>query len=326
MKKLYICAAAALLMAASCQHDIVRPAEFTVSLDESNTYLAGDPVRFNFTGEVDNIIFYSGETGHQYKYRDRYTVPVEDVLSIRLDMNIMAKYGSKPGLEMYVTNTFEGLKGDDAQADKATVKALAEGGMQGWTRLEWSDLANKWKAQSYGEAEGDPDFKAMADNFCIAFHWCPPTHEDTQRWYYINGSLHLELDGAEPSDTDLGEMGLVTVMLNDEIEDPYHKNASNGSIILNKPNDATILCQGVAKDVLTYALDGWIFSTPMPLNRVANDKAVVIKNLQNYLHSYEYVFEEPGTYEVTFVGSNENYLQKDGKEVTMRITVLEKLD
>lgn len=324
MNKLYFCAALALLTA-SCQHDIVRPVDFTVTLDSSNTYLAGDPVRFNFEGEVDNIIFYSGETGHQYKYKDRYSVPLDEVLSIRLDMNIKARYGSKPGLEMYVTNSFEGLKGDDAQADKATVKALAEGGMQGWTKLEWSDLANEWQARSYGEAEGDPDLKSMADNFCIAFHWCPPTNEDTQRWYYINGNLHLELDGTEPSDTDLGQMGLVSVMLNDEVEDPYKKNAGNGSIIMNKPSDAAILCQGVAANVLPYAIDGWIFSTPMPLNMVANDKAVVIKNVQNYLHSYEYVFEQPGTYEVTFVGSSENYLASDGKTVSMRITVLEKL-
>lgn len=323
IRKIYFCAAALLLVA--CQHDIVRPIDFSFTLDPSNTYLAGETLRFNFEGEADNILFYSGETGHQYKYRDRYSVPMEQIESVRLDVNIKARYGDDQALEIYVTDSFEGLKGNDALSDRATVKAMVEGGMQGWTKLEWTDQKEEWKACSYGEGENGPDLKALAENFCIAFHWCPPSAERKQRTYYINGSLHTELDGTEPVDTDLKELGLLSVMLNEEIEDPYHKNKGNGSIIFNQTNNGVIVFQGVDPYVLGYALDGWVFSTPMPLNRVVNDKAVVVKNLQNYQRSFEYVFEEPGTYEVCFVVSNENYMQSESKVFSQRITILEKL-
>lgn len=326
MRKIYVIAAALLVMA-SCQHDIVRPAEFNVTLDESNTYFVGDPVRFNFEGEVDNVIFYSGELGHQYKYRNRFSVPVEDILSIRLDLSIQARWGDPGSLEIWVTNSFAGLKGNDGEADRATVQAMVDGGMEGWTKIDWTDGENKvWKDQSFGEAEGDPDFGVISDNFCIAFHWCPQAYDKAQRTYWINGKLHVELDGMEPSDTELSQLGFTPLMMNREIEDPYRKNAGNGSIILNNPATGALIFQGVNPNDLEYAIDGWAFSTPMPLNKVSNDKAVVIKNVQNYLHSYEYAFSEPGTYDVTFVGSNENYLQKDGKEVNMKITVLEKIN
>lgn len=57
---------AMLLTVAACEHDIVRDTDFVVSFDSSNSYVAGEPVRFLFDGEVDNIVFYSGEPGSVY--------------------------------------------------------------------------------------------------------------------------------------------------------------------------------------------------------------------------------------------------------------------
>ncbi len=312
---------AGLLAVFGCKHDIVRPSEFQVTLDEGNSYLAGEPVRFNFSGEVENIIFYSGETGHQYKYKDRYTVPQEDVQSISLNLQTMARYGLAGAMEIWVTNKFEGLKGDDGAADRATVKAMVEGGMQGWTKLPWEEGAStKWANQTIGTNEGDPDLGALADNFCIAFHWCPPATTSTQRTYWVNGSLHLEIAGTNPTNTDITKLNFKTVMMNEEL-DPYHVNKGNGSIVLNNPNTASLIFQGVGANALSYCLDGWAISTPSPLNRVANDQAIVIKDMQNYLHHYEYVFAEPGEYDLYFVGSNNNYMDKSSKTVSMKVTI-----
>ena len=57
----------------SCEHDIATKVDFNVTLDESNVYKVGEPIRFNFTGDVDNILFYSGEAGHEYRNRDTGT-------------------------------------------------------------------------------------------------------------------------------------------------------------------------------------------------------------------------------------------------------------
>ena len=51
---------------ASCEHEIVSDATFSVTLDTSNTYKAGEPVVFHIIGEPDNVLFYSGESGAVY--------------------------------------------------------------------------------------------------------------------------------------------------------------------------------------------------------------------------------------------------------------------
>ena len=316
MKKALIIAAA-LLTFCACEHDIVRVTDFNVTLDKDNTYKAGEAVRFNFEGEVDNVIFYSGETGSQFKYKDRYTVPAEDVLAANIDMDFQARYGVAGALEIWVSKTFEGLNGEDGAADRATIKAMVDGGMQGWTKLDYQEGAStKWTEQMF-------DLSEYVENFCIAFHWCPPQTDQTQRTYWINGKLALDLAGTDPTVMDISELGFTTVMMNEEIEDPYKKNSGNGSIILNNPSTGALIFQGVDKNVLPYCLDGWAISKPAPLNRVANDKATVIKNMQNYMTSYEYTWNKPGTYNVTFIGSNSNYLQETQQQKDLTVIIVE---
>ena len=316
MKKSIIIAAAMMAFCA-CEHDIVRVTDFNVTLDKDNTYKVGEPVRFNFEGEVDNIIFYSGEVGSQYQYKDRYSVPAEDVLSATINLDFQARYGVAGALEIYVSNSFEGLKGNDGVADRETIKSMVEGGMQGWTKLEYNEGASeKWTEQTF-------DLSDYSENFCIAFHWCPPKFDQNQRTYWINGELCLELAEAAPTSMDISEFNFTTVMMNEEIENPYNKNAGNGSIILNNPNTGALIFQGVSANVLTYCLDGWAISKPTPLNRVANDKATVIKNMQNYMTSYEYTWKKPGTYNVTFIGSNSNILQETQQQKDLTVIIVE---
>lgn len=303
----------------ACRHDIVSEVAFNVTLDPANTYVAGEPVRFNFDGEIDNVIFYSGETGSQYKYKDRYTVPAEDVKAASLAVDFQARYGPAGAMEVWVSKDFAGLNGEDGAADRAAIKSMVEGGMQGWVKLDYQEGAStKWTSQTF-------DLSEYVDNFCIAFHWCPDDPTQTQRHYWIDGELSLDLAGTAPTTMDISKLGFVTVMMNDEIEDPYHKNAGNGSIILNNPDTAALIFQGVGGNELTYAIDGWAISTPSPLNKVANDKPSVIKNIQNYMDSYEYPWNEPGTYEVTFVGSNSNYRGSSYQVRAMSVTIIENM-
>ena len=314
MKKTIILAA--VMAFCACEHDIVRETDFNVTLDKNNTYKAGEPVRFNFEGEVDNIIFYSGETGSQYQYKDRYTVPAEDVKAATLDMDFQARYGVAGALEIWVSKSFEGLNGADGAADRAAIQAMVDGGMQGWTKLDYQEGAStKWTEQAF-------DLSEYVENFCIAFHWCPPQYDQTQRTYWINGKLSLALAGTDPTVMDISELAFTTVMMNEQIEDPYKKNAGNGSIILNNPNTATLIFQGIG-NTLDYCLDGWAISKPAPLNRVANDKATVIKNMQNYMPSYEYTWEKPGTYNVTFVGSNSSYRHETQQKKDLTVIIVE---
>ena len=185
----------------ACEHDIVRVTDFNVTLDTTNTYFVGEPVRFNFNGEVDNVIFYSGETGSQYQYKDRFTVPAEDVKAVNMDMSFQARYGKADALEVWVSKSFEGLNGEDGAADRAAIKAMYEGGMQGWTKLDYQEGAStKWTEQQF-------DLSEYVENFTIAFHWCPTDITATQRTYWVNGTLSLELEGTDPTKMDISELG-----------------------------------------------------------------------------------------------------------------------
>ena len=202
--------------------------------------------------------------------------------------------------------------------------------MAGWERLDYQEGAStKWTSQEYAVDE-------YMENFSIAFHWCPTDFTKVQRTYWINGAVTLDLEGMNPSTIDFSGLDFVTVMMNDEYEeyaDPYVKNSityptgvgenDKGIIILNKPATADLFFQGIAANKLPFAIDGWAISRPMPLNKVENDKGVAIKNLQNYLHSFEYTWDEPGTYTVTFVGTNSNYAGASQKIQQMTITVFD---
>ena len=318
MKKILILLSGVLLMA-SCQHDVVYEADYNVTLDPANTYYAGDPVKFVFTGDVDNLVFYSGETGSQYVYRDRYEVPLEDVISADLHLDFQARYGDAGALEVYVSKDFAGINGNDApDADRDAVRSMVEAGMPGWVKLTYQEGASeKWTAQDFPVTE-------YLENFCLAFHWCPQAFDKTQRTYWINGSITLEMAGTEPSTMTLSDLGFKSLMMNEEV-DAYKKNSGNGSIRFDNAKNAGEICfQGVGANALPYAIDGWVFTTPRPLNKVANDKGTVIKNLQNYLREYEYTWTNPGTYKVTFVGRNENYASSSEEIHDFTITILEK--
>ena len=310
------------LLFASCQHDVIYEVDYNITLDEENTYYAGEPVKFNITGDVDNLLFYSGETGAQYVYKDRYEVPVEDVLSANLHLDIRGRYGyiaDYEALEIWVSKEFTGINGsNDPDGDRAKIKEIVDAGMPGWTKLDFKDVN---KDQWFGYDFPMTDYLS---NLCIAFHWRPKDPELTQRTYWINGKISLEMAGTEPSEMRLTDLGFKSLMMNEEV-DAYKKNAGNGSIRFDNATNAGEICyQGCSGKVLTYAIDGWVFTTPRPLNKVANDRGIVVKNLQNYIHEYVYTWNEPGTYEVVFVGRNENHLSSSEQIHKYTITILEK--
>jgi hypothetical protein len=195
---------------------------------------------------------------------------------------------------------------------------MVEAGMPGWVKLPFVDVN---KDQFFGY---DFEMTDYLSNLSIAFHWKSKDHTVTQRTFWINGKISLEMAGTEPSVMTLTDLGFKSLMMNEEV-DAYKKNAGNGSIRFDNAVNAGEICyQGCSGNVLSYAIDGWVFTSPRPLNKVANDKGIVVKDLQNYIHEYVYTWDKPGTYEVVFVGRNENYAASSEQIHKYTITILEK--
>lgn len=313
---------------ASCQHDVIYEADYNVTLDEENTYYVGEPVKFNIDGEVDNIVFYSGESGSQYMYKDRYQVSAADVESVKLEMNYEPQYGLKGGLKVYYTNTFDGLSGNDQTADRQKLSDMSAD-MTGWVEMPWTEGNSKIEVKHTYDIPLE-----MYENLSLAFYWEPVFKaNNAQRTYLVSGKFLLGMKGLkDPIPVSLKNMNFTSVMMNTEYEDAYKTDNGKGSILLNgtmkfttSKEVAEIVFRGFDKDH-AFGSKGWLIGNlpKMDVIAVDPDKGTVIKNLQNYLHSYEYTWTEPGTYEVAFVGRNENYASASEQVVKYKITILEK--
>ena len=103
--KIYKLLASAFLIVgfASCQQTLfedLEGASVNVVADDNGSYdgkvitvKKNCPVTFGLEGEPDVITFFSGELGHQYAYRNRTEIPLEDIVSAELKFKIWAQYG-----------------------------------------------------------------------------------------------------------------------------------------------------------------------------------------------------------------------------------------
>jgi len=333
MKK-YISLLLAAAALTACDHDeIYEPIDFQATLAPTNTYLVGEPVQFLFSGNADYILFYSGETGREYRYRNRYQVDAEDIESCELSLQLSARMGSLPSMTAYVTNTFAGLNGADEAADLAAINALLteEKDLQGWKKLEVNDTApvGSWS---------DPvkaDVTDLADNFCVALHWDGQTIESSQRGYWVSMYATVKFKGYDSQIISSKKLGLIPFSVADAMEGNRYtlsdKNNVPGTLYFtnNAPGlrSQEFILPGSNKydpdneKTLPYAIDSWIVSTPMALNLIDPDQGESIKSLNESMNAYSYTFEKAGTYTVTFVATSGNYIDqsRDVKEFTVTI-------
>lgn len=325
MKRIIIISAAIMTLC-SCEHDIARKMDFNITLNPQNTYYAGEPVRFDFDGEIDNLIVYTGDESHEYRYKDR--THVEAVIEeMTLNLKLKGRYGrGNSAMDIWISNTFPGLKGNDAKSDKETIAALtaSEDAMTsaGWEKIEWVEEHDVWKTITM-----PLDQTKYADGISLAFHWSNLDCSKTQGTYYINGNLLVKNDVTDDEEINLKEMGLVTFMTNDAYSDPYLNNKNNGYMNTNK-SDGHLVCQGVSGNVLEYEIDGWAFTTPKSFKgltvEVESDTPHYVKTVEDKLSGYEYTWDKSGTYEVTFIGSNSSYQSHEDFIKKITVTIIDK--
>lgn len=291
MKKMIF--TALLTMLVSCQHKPDFDRNFHITLDGGNTYIAGDVVRFNINGNIDNILFYSGEPGSEYVHRNRYMLTKDEIESATLSLELQARYKGgeyKGGLDIYVTDQFDGLLWNDGLQDRIKVQAMLEDGMQGWRKLEYkAGASEEWTKHEY-------DVTGLTDNFAIAVHWNP----EIGQWgkYMMNGDLVIQPVSGMPELTyDIKDMGLNVLNMPEDYK-PYKTDSTNGFISFSS-TEAEVGFMGSTG--ITYQLDSWLFSIPGPVGRLEGDTGLVVKNLQNDRDYFEYRWEKPGLYKVVFV-------------------------
>ena len=338
--KRYLFILMAAFAATACEHDsIYQEIDFGVTLASSNTYRVGEPVRFEFSGNADYLLFFSGETGHEYCYRDRYSVDANDIEKCIYTLQLNGRSG-KPCMTAYVTNNFAGLNGADEAADLALITSMIneEGDLEGWTKIEELNDPEKnteWTTTHF-------DVTHLADNFAVALHWNPTTTEVTQRNYWVSSNVEVQFKGYDPQTINSQRLNYVPFAMNEEKAGERYILTKENSVnyTMRYTGNSGLLttefvltgCQAYDPNnptndkALPYAIDCWVISTPMALNLIEPDTGVSIKTLNQSLEFYDYTFEKPGTYTVSFVATSGNYIDqsRDVKEFT--ITIVDPLE
>lgn len=307
----YLAAALAFAsVAASCEHDeIYEPLEFSVQLAPTNTYRTGEPVAFNFSGNADFITVWTGDTGHEYKHRDRTTVDVADIESCELEIELYQRYGdAKPeisNLDLFVSNKLTTLAGNNAAVDRPIVEAVAADNGTNWHKLDYPPHRNgEWETLQY-------DITPYADNFSWAMHLYHDA-DKAMRTYWFNPKITVRFKGYDTQVYNYLDMTFVPFSLAAQHADaPYFCNVSgNGNLkFQGQPggnNAANIVYQGFNAGAMAQ-INQWAFMQPIALNTISPDTGQNIKGVTDDLPGYEYVYTKPGTYTATFIVANGNY-------------------
>ncbi|WP_436489184.1 DUF5017 domain-containing protein [Chitinophaga sp. ARDCPP14] len=280
----------------SCAKEkVVTPSlEITTS---SLTYKAGDTVTFNFTGNPDNITFYSGEPGHNYAFRDRTTAEND----LQINFKTWVQFGMiYKNLQLLVSNNYSGV------ADTTNVRAAT-----------WTDISDRavFSTGQDNTPSGTISLKDFADpkntaaRIYVAFKYTDYKKTQGQNRWVVRTfeANNISADG---------------------VVSPVAVLSSGGWKAFDFKNPASVWTVTTAQ-LLMFGGDknaddneDWVITKGLDPFYIKPDAGVALKNISTVLPSYKYVYTKPGTYKVVFDASAVRYNgeKRITKELTLTIT------
>lgn len=273
-------AAAFYWMACSKELKVDAP-DFDVKV-EKTTYAVGDTVIFRFSGAAENITFYSGLPGFNYRYINRLHVE-----------------GGAPRLQ--VTTQYGG-GGNQLESLRLMVSSdLQSLSAEGVANATWADITSHAKIaiNTTIVPSGVIDLSEWVDGsrpFFFAFKFVGTTDPVTRpgNWIIHGADAYTALqDGSEIPVMNIANAGWTAI----DVANPASVWTARGT-----PQNQAFIVGGGAN---APASEDWYISKPLFFTKVPPDRGVPIQNLgTNKLNHYQFVYSEPGTYLVTFLASN----------------------
>ena len=303
-------AALLLLAAAACnEEEKVTTPDFAASTS-GTVFKAGEPVEFALAGNPDFIVFYSGEPGNAYDYRDRDRIEkAETTLSFMTQTK--AGYGNPANAPIYYSTDFDGTYAEE-NLDKAT----------------WIDLSDRFELPTYteqlvpaGTLYIDDLFPEDGSPIYLLYDYHVDKYTDAAK----NGRTQVDImnftiNGITPAGTttlyNLKNAGFQFVF-----DAGYRDNNKTQEPDVNANRIMLRTDYKPASDMRIRAVSG-------PLHRPEDvnsgpDGGVGIKAVADpTMTSYHHTYDKPGEYTVTFVASNSNVYGRRNVVREMRITVV----
>lgn len=268
-----------LLGLASCMEDEAPGVGLNVALDKQ-VYQVGEPVTFKLNGNPDNIVFYSGEVGHNYAYKDRYRADGD----LLINFNSWVRFGDiYHNLKFLVSSDFNGIY------DKESVEAAT-----------WVDLSDKFRFSvgvdqtPSGEVNLKEYVGAEEDaKLFVAFRYEDEEKAVQNNW--IIRSIALDCVSNEGIRSNLATMPTMGWKVVD---------FENPAVTWNTSSTSQIQINGGANQPKNV---DWIISQAFDVKKTAPDRGVPLKNISTTMDEYKYVYTKPGIYEVVFETTSDWY-------------------
>ncbi|NDW08720.1 DUF5017 domain-containing protein [Dysgonomonas sp. 520] len=286
MKKIiFYCSLLAVLLV-SCKDDIPS-AKLNVWIADTE-YHVGDTVTFRFSGNPDNIVFYSGETGHNYELKDRLYAD-NDLL---VDFKSYVSLGViDQNLQCYVSNDFNGVY-DETNVEKAT----------------WTDISHLFTFSTGADQvpSGVVNLKSYVSEVDTAQVYFAFRYTDTgQKNRWVIRTINVDKVSPEGVKTTLATMSTMGWKAVD------FSTADKWTI-----TSAQLLIQGKEPNN-----DDWVISKPFRVKTSIADEGVALKNISTKMNEYKYVYQEAGTFKAVFATSSVWYSGSEYSETEVTVNV-----
>lgn len=318
MKIYYITAFVALFSIIACRKkmDVQSVSSFGVTSD-STSYSAGNTTNFIFTGNPDNITFFSGEVGHRYQYRNRVSAAGSPIIQFTSALNAGVQAGS---LHLMVSNNFNGIVVGDSVTTKANIAAA-----------NWTDITSRATLATNATAVASGPIVLSDTAFVnrpvfIAFKYVATSGSIQNKWTISA----LTVTNTLP---DASVYTIANLVANNTAITTNYGGASTFSPgwvpypVANTYNwvvtaGTSLVITGATTAALATAnAESWVLMGSLDLTKVTPDVGVAIKSINAALAIYPYVYGATGSYTATFTASNVNRDAADSVQKTLPITI-----
>ncbi len=291
MLKIYdmkiISAIAGLLLLAACTKLGTTKPSLTVSLDPSKkiadtfTYTLGDTTRFVFSGTAGNVTVYTGDSSHNYDYRNRSQV----LGATHLSFSSAEQYGTQTNtLQLLATDKLPGL-------DSVSVTSAS------WTDItSRATLAASTTATPSGTIDVSDLVSGVNDSLFLAFKYTGTGGTTQRTWTITNFTVYNVLPDVN--------YALSTLAADANYWTKYKISPSTAGW-----TSSTTQLQVVGGAATAPDNTSWIISKPLYVGRVAPDLSIPLININGFTNNataagYNYIYTKPGTYKAVFLVFN----------------------
>ncbi|MFB9058250.1 DUF5017 domain-containing protein [Mariniflexile ostreae] len=278
---------------------------FDIAFNE--TVKVGEPIEFTVNNAPNFLSFFTGELGREYKNRNRTKAEGSFTLSFETSRHYMdgASLTDNAWSLLYSTD----YSGSGLVEDVQTAT--------------WTDISDRFTFatdRTYNKTNsGIVDITDLSTDKPVYFAlrvYAEGKKEDGNRqgiFDFYSFDLKVELDEVQTLEiANIQNPGWVSVNIEGTNSNDSYDHWVNKS-------GGFRLHGGLAE----YTNDDWLISLPLTLSGAVDpDRGLPLKTYSERLEAFEYTYTEPGTYKITFVGSNETiYGQEDNiKEYTITVT------